>query len=78
MPFFSGGACSFALFLRLRQHGSHHTCHVNYTAFTAVPSNGQFHLIANLSKLVALLELWLPSYDPYLCSKEKSEVKKLH
>lgn len=68
----------FALFLWLRQHGSHHMCDVNYTVFTPVPSNGQFQPLANQSKLVALPLLWILSFDPGLLSEEKSEVKTLY
>lgn len=73
----------FALLLRLRQHGSHHTCSMNYTAFTSVthwtvPFNDQFHEMASQSKLVTLPKLWRASCDPNLLPKENSEVEQFH
>jgi len=70
-------------FLRLRQHGSHHTCSMNYIVFTSVihwpvPFNDQFHAMASQSKLVTLPQLWRASCDPTLLPKENSEVEQFH
>lgn len=74
-------ATLFALLLRLQQHGSHHTCSMNYTAFTSVthwtvPLKDQFHEMASQSKLVTLPKLWRASCD--LTTYFKRKILKLN